>query len=217
MGALVAIAAVIAFIAGIVFLQRYLDRKRTEAVEAFAQANGYSVDPDVGGFVASMQAFKLFNQGHSRKLANLIRTSKGEFSISLADYKYTTGSGKHQHVHNQTICVVTTGRTQLPHFFLRRQVALFDALGKLFGGQDINFDEDPAFSKAYVLQSIEGEDEARRLFQPPARDAFTALAKQNTQCEGLQNTLLLHFGMRLKPERFEELVTAAVDVRRALR
>ena len=41
--------------------------------------------------------------------------------------------------------------------FVRR--ALFDALGKLFGGQDINFDEDEAFSSAWVLQTT--DDEAR--------------------------------------------------------
>jgi len=207
----------IGFVVGLVLLARHLEKKRTEAVHAWAQANGYALDTDVAGFQHAMQRFKLFNQGRSRVLKNVIRTARDDSSLTLADYRYTTGSGKHQTTHHQTICVVQSPRSLLPHFFLRRQVALFDALGKLFGGQDINFDDDPAFSKAFVLQSIEGDDECRRLFQPEARDAFTALAKKNLQCEGLGDTLLFHLGRQLKPEQFDELVGDAVAVRRALR
>jgi hypothetical protein len=215
-GAVIGIAAIIGLLVGLILLMNYLDKKRTEAVHAFAQAHGYTVDPDFGGFLASLQAFKLFNLGRSRRLKNLIRTNRGDLSISLADYTYVTGSGKNQNTHIQTVCAVQTSGSRLPHFFLRRQVALFDALGKLFGGQDINFVEDPAFSKAYVLQSMEGENEARRLFQDPVRQAFTALAGKNLQCEGREGTLLLHFGTRLKPERLAELADDAVKLRHVL-
>ncbi len=213
----VAVLGTIGFIVGLVLLMQHLERKRTEAVHAFAQAHGYSVDPDVAGFQESLNGFKLFNQGRSRELKNLIRTSREDLSICLADYKYVTGSGKHQQTHRQTICVVRSERLRLPHFFLRRQVALFDALGKMFGGQDVNFEEDPDFSKAFVLQTVDSEDELRRLFDRGARDAFTALSKKGVQCEAMLDTLLLHYGQRLKLERLEELAADAVNVRRALR
>lgn len=60
---------------------------------------------------------------------------------------------------------------RVPHFFARRQIALFDWLGRTFGGQDIDFPQDEAFSTAFVLQ---GEDEAatRELFAPSLRQAL---------------------------------------------
>jgi hypothetical protein len=164
-----------------------------------------------------MQSFKLFNQGHSRRLTNLLRGSRDDVSISLCDYKYTVGYGKHQQVHLQTICVLRSPKLKLPHFFARRQVALFDFLGKMFGGQDVNFDEDPAFSKAFVLQSVGSEDELRRAFDHNVRAAFTALAGKSLQAEGFNDTLLYHIGRRLKPEQINEVVDDALALRRTFR
>ena len=71
------ITGIVAFIAGIVWLAKHLEKKRTEAMHAWAQSNGYSLDADWNGFHASLQQFKLFNQGHTRKLRNLMRASRG--------------------------------------------------------------------------------------------------------------------------------------------
>lgn len=211
------VLGIVGFVFGIIFLARYLEKKRTEAVHGWAQQSGYTLDPDWPGFHASLQEFKLFNQGHSRKLRNLCRATRGEDQLAVCDYQYTVGSGKHQHTHIQTICVVKSGRAPLPHFFARRQVALFDFLGKVFGGQDINFEEDPEFSKAYVLQSSTGEEDVRRLFGEQVRAVFTQLAPKGAQVEGNGGTVLFHYGRRLKVERLNELVEDAVAVRQALR
>ncbi|MBK7860124.1 MAG: hypothetical protein IPJ65_16220 [Archangiaceae bacterium] len=203
-------------IAGIIALARYMEKRRTEAVHGWGQANGFMPDPDWNGFHGSLQQFKLFNQGHSRKLRNLIRATRGDQQLAICDYQYTTGSGKHQHTTFQTLCVVRATKAPLPHFFARRQVAFFDFLGKVFGGQDVNFDEDPAFSKAYVLQSQGAEDELRRLFNEPVRSAFTQLAPKGVQVEGRDDLVVLHYGRRLKPERLGELVDDSVSVRQTL-
>ena len=218
MGPVLLISGVIGLIVGIIFLARYLEKKRTEAVHGWGQQNGYTLDPDWTGFHASLQEFKVFNQGHSRKLRNLVRATRGDDQLAVCDYQYTTGSGKHQQTHQQTLCVVQSGGAPaLPHFFARRQVAFFDFLGKVFGGQDINFDEDPAFSKAYVLQTAVSEDDVRRLFNEQTRSLFTQLAAKAVQVEGRGNTVLFHYGRRLKVEKLGELVEDAVAVRAALR
>lgn len=217
MGVALLIVGIVGFVVGIIALGRYLERKRTEAVHGWAQQNGYTLDPDWTGFHATLQEYKLFNQGHSRKLRNLIRASRGDDQLAVCDYQYTTGSGKHQHTHIQTICVVQSRKAPLPHFFARRQVALFDFLGKMFGGQDINFDEDPEFSKAYVLQTATGEEDVRRLFNEQTRSVFTRLAPKGVQVEGSGGTVLFHYGRRLNVDRIAELVDDAVTVRQALR
>ena len=168
------VVGVVGLIAGIFFLAKWLEKKRTEAVLAWGQQNGFQADPDWAGFHGTLQLFKLFNQGHSRKLRNLIRATRGEDQIAICDYQYTTGSGKHQHTHFQTLCAVRSSRAGLPHFFARRQVALFDFLGKVFGGQDINFDEDPELSLIHISRCSAAET--------PAMTRLTALATaMNTQ------------------------------------
>jgi len=213
---IVLIGGAVAFVGGIIWFVFWLEKKRTEAVHAWAHANGYSVDADTAGFQAAMAPYKLFNQGHGRRLKNLIRSTRGDLQIAICDYQYTTGSGKHQHTHNQTLCVLQSGKSRLPHFFARRQVAVFDFLGKVFGGQDINFDEDPAFSKAYVLQSSVSEAECRQLFNERVRGVFTGLSGKNIQVEGRDGTLLFHYCRRLKVEQVPELVEDALQVRGAL-
>lgn len=204
------------FVAGLYAFMRHLERKRTEAVHAWAPQNGFTVDPDWNGFHATLQQLTVFSQGHSRKLRNLVRAKRDDDQLALCDYDYTTGSSK-GHTHQYTLCVVQGRRGAMPHFFARPQMALFDSLGKLFGGQDISFEEAPEFSKAYVLQTLGAEYELRGLFNEQTRAAFTRLAAKGVRVEGVGAMLVFHYGCRLNIERLSELVDDTLAVRQALR
>jgi|CXWL01.1.fsa_nt_gi hypothetical protein len=206
-----------AFVAGIIALGRHLERKRTEAVHGWALQNGFTLDSDWNGFHATLQQFKVFNQGHSRNLRNLVRAKRGDDQVAICDYDYSTGSGKNKHVYQYTLCVVHSPRGALPHFFARPQMALFDFLGKLFGGQDINFDEDPEFSKAYVVQTSSAEYALRGLFNERTRSAFTRLAAKGVQVEGVGAIMVFHYGCQLNVERLPELVDDTLALRQVLR
>lgn len=209
-----AIGGVIALIAGIVYLAWLMEKKRTEAMTAWAQAHGYVFEGPAQPLIDELSAFKLFNQGRARTAKNLMRGAKEPGAVRICDYQFTTGSGKHQQVHQQTICVLKTPGRNAPHFFLRRQRALFDALGKVFGGKDIDFADDPAFSKAYVLQTNGDENQLRGFMSPGLRDTLTRLAEKNILMEVVGDTLVLHQGRRLKTEQLESLVADAVNIRR---
>lgn len=211
MGPVAGIAIALVVIGLVVYVGYVVEKKRTEAMEQYAQSHGLVFEGTTTQLRDWVTGFKLFNQGHSRVLKNVMRGAKDQAALAVADYKYTTGSGKHSHTHNQTICVVRHPGLRVPHFFLRRQVALFDALGKMFGGQDINFDEDPAFSKAFVLQTNESEQEVRRYFNERARSHFTALAGRQVQVEAVGDTILIHFGKRLDVKDLDALVADAVN------
>lgn len=213
-GPILGIIGVIAFIGGIVYIAWLIEKKRTEAMTAWAQGHGFVFEGERPQLVDELSAFKLFNQGRHRKVKNLMRGAKDPGAVRIADYQYTTGSGKHQTVWNQTICVINTPGRHAPHFFCRRQRALFDALGKVFGGQDLNFDDDPAFSKAYVLQTAGDEQQLRHFMSPSLRDALTKLADKNLVLEVVGDTMLLHLGRRLKPEQLDGLVADAINLRR---
>lgn len=214
LGPFFAIGGVIALIAGIVYLAWLMEKKRTEAMTAWAQAHGYVFEGPAQPLIDELSAFKLFSQGRARTAKNLLRGSKEPGAVRICDYQFTTGSGKHQQVHQQTICVLKTPGRAAPHFFLRRQRALFDALGKVFGGKDIDFDDDAAFSKAYVLQTNDDEQQLRGFMSPGLRDTFTKLSDKNLVMEVMGDTLVLHMGRRLKPDQLEGLVADAVNIRR---
>lgn len=214
MGPVVGIVIGVVIVGLVIYISYVVEKKRTEAMQQYAQSHGLTFEGTTSQLQQWVQGFKLFNQGHSRVLKNVMRGARDQASVAVGDYKYTTGSGKHSQVHNQTICVVRHPGLRVPHFFLRRQVALFDALGKMFGGQDINFDEDPAFSKAFVLQTSGQEQELRRYFNDRARSHFTALANRQVQVEGVGDTILIHFGKRLDPKDLEALVADAINTSR---
>ncbi|MEW6434759.1 MAG: hypothetical protein AB1730_24940 [Myxococcota bacterium] len=220
MNPLIAIVAVIgsipivAFIAIGIYLVYLSDKKRTEALQQYAQSHGLVFEGQMTELGQWVQGFKLFNQGRSRLLKNVMRGAKERASLGLGDYEYTTGSGRNTTIHRQTVCVVRHPGLAVPHFFLRRQLPFFDAIGKLFGGQDLNFDEDPAFSKAFVLQTSGHESEVRRYFNERARAHFTALAEKYVQVEAVGDTLLLHYGKRLDVKALDGLVADAVNTAR---
>ncbi|MBL8915658.1 MAG: hypothetical protein JNM17_33475 [Archangium sp.] len=211
---ILAIGGFIVFIGGIIYIAHLIEKKRTEAMTAYAQQHGFVFEGPSPQLLHDMGGFKLFNQGHSRQVKNFMRGSKDVGAIRIADYQYVTGSGKHRTVWSQTIVILQTPGRNAPHFFCRRQRALFDALGKMFGGQDINFDDDPVFSKAYVLQTSGDENQLRHFMSPGLRDTLTRMSDKNLVLEVSGDTLLLHHGRQLKPEQIDGLIADAVNVRR---
>lgn len=211
------VAAIVGAVVGVAALSwgisSYFARKRREAWQAVAQQTGLAFLPDAQGVRDRLSGFKICNLGHSRKAINSLVGQMHGFEVTLFDYRYTTGSGKNRRVHNQTLCAVRHPSLRLPHFFVRRQLKLWDALGKVFGGQDINFDEDPAFSRSFVLQ---GEDEAavRRAFSDHARGYFSKFQASSLQFEALADTLLVNNGKRIKPADGLAAIEQAISIGR---
>lgn len=214
LGPVIGIGFAISLVVGIGYLIWWMDKKRTEAMTAWAQAHGFVFEGKVPQLVQELSGFKLFSQGGARTVKNLMRGSKEVGTVRVCDYQFTTGSGKNQSVHHQTICIVNTPGRAAPHFFLRKENRLFDALGKMFGGKDINFEDDEAFSKSFVLQTNENEQQLRHFMSPRLREGLTRLADRAPVLEVSGDVMVFHFGKRLKPEQIDGLVADAVNLRR---
>lgn len=154
-----AFAAVVAIAA---LVNHVRDKKRREALQAIAPRIGFAFDPKplqqvpFGGF-----NFRLFEQGHSRKLYNLLSQNRSDGTqIAIFDYKYTVGRGKNRRTYAQTVFAaqVTITSFYLPKFRLDPEVSWVHGIGKLFGLKDINFERYPKFSKLYLLR---GDDEVQ--------------------------------------------------------
>ena len=92
LGPVLAVAGVVALIGGIIWLSWYMEKKRREAMDAYAQANGYVFEASAQPIIDELSMFKLFNQGRARQAKNMLRGSKDVGSIRICDYQFTTGS-----------------------------------------------------------------------------------------------------------------------------
>lgn len=207
------------FIALVVFIVRHaaeVERRRRQLLQQFASSRGLVFTPGLTTLSPEVQRFKLFDQGRGRQVTNALRGEVKGHAVGLVDFRYTTGSHRHSTTHRQTVCAVRVVGAALPHVYVRRQLAFFDGLGRLLGGQDFDFPEDPGFSAAFVAQTSGAESELRRLLAPQVRARLLALAPHSPQVEVQGEHVLLHFGELLDGPQLEGLVDTTVGLAQLL-
>jgi hypothetical protein len=135
----------------------YQTQARMAEMRDLATRRGYEYAEGDSGLAGALTRFALGSRGHSRRATNVLRTRTGGAAAQIFDYRYTTGHGRHQHVHRQSVLLLESERLDLPAFSLCPET-MGQKLAVLFGRQDIDFVRRVDFSESYVLQ---GEDEAR--------------------------------------------------------
>lgn len=165
MDAILVVLGIIFVIGFTVGLAKWADHRRKEAFCKAATELGLDFFPKGSSQLQSQLAgFKLFNTGRRRTLSKLIQGESDEVAISIFDYRYTTGSGKHSHTYQQTVAVLSSPALRVPEFTLRPEI-LLDKLGGMIGLRDFDFASHPKFSSMYVLKGA-NEKRIRTLFKP---------------------------------------------------
>ncbi len=202
------LAASILVAALVLVLTRRYERRRSEALSAAALQHGMSYDAEGQPFTGQqVPAIELFNTGRTREARNVMRGSSGGNEITLFDYKYVTGSGKNQSVHQQTVAAFRLPGAGLPVFQLRHE-GLFAKLASALGYQDIDFPDHPEFSRRYLLR---GKDESaiRTAFSPALIDFFEQLAPGEKwwTVEGAGDVLVIYRAdARVRPEELAQFL-----------
>jgi hypothetical protein len=207
--ALLLVAVGIAVVA-IILLQYYQEQKRTQEMQVAAERMGFSFQPEgEPGLPDGLGRFHLFSQGRSRKIRNMMRREIDDITVTLFDYRYTTGSGKHSHTHNQTVLLLETERLRLPFFSLRPEGLLHKLAGS-FGYQDIDFEGHLAFSDTYLLQ---GDDKVRvrAIFGDEALGYYAGHEKLCTEGEG-RHLAVYQADRRVQPGQMDYFVNQGLEV-----
>ena len=182
----------------IVMMVRHFDKKRTAAlmVAASQMKLDFSAlsDPQL---LPSLGAFPLFSQGHSKKIYNVMSGVVEEIEITLFDYRYTTGGGKNQHTHRQTVILLKSSSLEVPPFSLKPQ-NVFHNIGKAFGYQDIDFEFHPLFSEKYLLRSTD-ELVVRQCFTTDILEYYEQRPGLSTEAGGDQ-IIFFRASKKVKPE-----------------
>jgi len=209
------IIGILAFIGAIVWLVLYLEKKRTEALRQAALRLGFNFFPKGDpAFYNEMSVFNLFQQGHSRLLKNLMRSTGSDPEVAVFDYRYTIGSGKNQSTRNQTVVWFRSSDLNLPAFTLSPE-NIMHKIGALLGYQDIDFEQNPGFSKHYLLR---GQDETRirMLFNDSLLRFFEQ--KHPVSAEGRDNHFIFYRSKKMvKPEVLSSFIEEGRAALTALR
>jgi hypothetical protein len=173
------------------------EKARTEQFQAVSDELGLQFHPKGDpAFQSSISHHRLFNQGHSRRTKNMIFGQTEDIELAIFGYRYTTGSGKHQQTHQQTVISIQSPHLALPEFELRPENFLHK-IGKVFGFTDVNFDSHPLFSKRFLLR---GSDVAaiRDLFTSELLEYFET--QEGVSVEATKDGLIFYrASKRIKP------------------
>jgi hypothetical protein len=191
------------------------EKKRTEQWQQVAQQLGLPFLGERDDLLARLASMRIFQRGSDRTIRNVVAGEMGPVRITLGDFRYTTGSGKNRRTHLFTVCIVENDALEVPACYLRPERRFLDSLGSLFGGQDIDFEEDEEFSRSFVLQG-ESEAAVRELFTAEVRAWFCANPVANLQFEARGNTLALHTGRRYPPDEVTQLLQWALEITKVL-
>ena len=145
-----------AVIGGIAYLAHLNERKRRQALEAWAARAGFvRRDGKDEGLERRFPLFACLREGSDRYGKNLMEGDRGGRRVCAFDYHYVTHStdskGRRQtHHHNFSAVVVDTG---LPlRGLLLRPEGFFDRFTEFFGFDDIDF-EHAAFSRKFFVKA----------------------------------------------------------------
>ena len=208
MAPIIFIVVVVSILAGSAWFSRVKNKKRTEALRKESEAMGLQFNPDGNEVRDRFSEFNLMNRGRAKKAKNLISGDAGDVKISIFDYQYTTGSGKNSRTTLLTVVALESAGIQAPSFSMRRQNAFLDKIGKFFGGQDIDFEGHPVFSKMFVLKGPD-EDAIRRFFTPTLLTFFET--KVGDSVEGALGKMILYKG-RTSENEIKDMLASAYEV-----
>ncbi len=202
-------------IVGMVVYGLVHEYKRTQAWEQLAERPGFRFVGTDGELLPQCAHFRVFQSGRSQGIKNVVALEAPTVRVRIGDFSYDTGSGKNRTTHQQTVCVLQSDLLKIPRCYVRPERRFLDAIGSRLGMQDIDFDEDPEFSAAFVLQ---GDDEAavRRQFDADVRGWFSERADRGVHFEAEGNTLILFHRKRIPPAQAPEEIDKALQIMKHL-
>ena len=207
------IAAVPALLVLVIVWSVRRDRARAEEIRSRAAALGFTYREKDGIPADGATALPLFQRGRKQRTQHVMNRTDRDIETLLFDYAYTTGSGKHQHTHRQTVALFRLPDVDLPKFEISPE-NMFHRLAGVFGYQDIDFDASPEFSKAYVVRGVD-EVRVRAILGPSARHLLERQSGWSTEGGG-PLLAIYRSGKRVSAEDLTTFLEDAKKIRQAI-
>lgn len=152
---------------------KFIASRREELTPLAAERNLRFAEMNEFNLGRELREFDLLNKNFffkSRQITNVLSTSIGFTDVFLFDFTYYRSTGKTVVPIRQTVFFAKNRDWQLPDFKLKPE-GWWQKIQQYFGKKDINFDENPDFSKRFWLTG-EFEELIRESFSPTVRAFF---------------------------------------------
>ncbi len=163
-------------LAAIFGLPILVERGRQKAYAAFCLARGYQYVPSRSNAESQYpDVVGMFKTGTSHKWRDEVSGMFNSRPFIAFEYQYLTGGIQFRGRYNKAMIRWRVDRVSLPHFTLVPASTYLFRIGRT--PEDVDFPEDNAFSKAYILT---GSDQAavRAFFTPGLRAGLAAVPGQ---------------------------------------
>ncbi len=187
------------------------EKKRTQSLSESADQLGLAFQEDpaqIDKLMNQYSTLQLFSKGRKKELSNLIVGETDQVELTIFDYSYVVGHGKNKRVFRQSVVGFDSKELNIPNFGMRPENFL-DRFGSMVGFQDIDFDESPEYSAAFVLKSND-EASVRQLFDQELMDYFVTQSTYNIEACG-SRVILYQTRTRIKPEQAKELLARGLE------
>lgn len=192
------------FIIASIFFSFKANAKRRKALEEFAAKRGFIFSTNSRIFDSFKRHFRVFDRGRRPGVSNCLSGEIDGNAFELFTFFYTTGN-KNSRRRTLSVIAFTDKKLSLPQFELVPE-AVFDRLLNKLGFQDIDFPEQPDFSRKFRLQ---GQDETavRAIFNADLiRDLISRPA---ISIEAHQDVILFYLNQKVL--KLEEIDTTLND------
>lgn len=201
-GGLLALAAIVV----VVGLIREV--RRNKALQKAATDLGMSFDAKPTQSLGL--GFELMDRGRRGSWRNLIAGPIEDLEVSIFDYSYVTGSGKNSNTRRVSAVLLKMQSARVPCFALTRE-SLLHRVGAALGFQDIDFEEDPEFSKRFVLK---GDDEhaIREIFADDLRRSLVEVDSR-ISIEAMGDSVLVYRDrQRIRPTEISARLAETFEI-----
>ena len=187
-------------VSGIFALSAFASHRRRQQWQAMAEQFGFrAVEGDPLAIRENEPGFALFGLGHSKKVLRTMEGRSGEVALTVFDYRYKTGSGKHQSTHTLS-AIAAELPIDCPRLAIRPE-HFGDRIAASLGFDDIDFESD-AFNRRF---HVKGADKkfAYDICHPGMMEYLIEVPEF---CWELLGRRLLLYSRRLKTFDADELV-----------
>ena len=207
------LVVVVVVLGASVVISHHRTVRREKAFRAVALELGLEYREEAPELAAVLADAGLLMHGRKHRVRNALLGERGPLRIALGELGYDVGSQRTQNTLIDSVCVLRTSGLDLPGFHLTGHSLLQTTL--VGDGRDIDFVDDPEFSRAFELR---GDDEAaiRGLFTVPVRHHLMSLAGRAVRLDAGKDTLVLAESDLLPAGELRALLERATSVLREL-
>ncbi len=186
-------------------------------MRAMLQAGFANAQKDEGIGRTELRQLKLIHGKNHPLAKNVMSGALNGLDALIFDYSYRSGPRTNSYWITQTVAAFRCPGRTFAAFELAPQTIL-DSVGALVGFRDINFDDQPDFSRKFLLRGS-SESDVRALFTPRVLHAFDRLDDGfDFTVEGAGECLIVYKPNReVAPDRIQSFAQQASSVAAALR